>query len=87
MTITADGQVVVLLEVVGVSVDTHDPGVEILVEADDDGLVEEKRRVKHKRDVLIKVVLAKAARAVTSAGSIVLCDGEAFVSIARSCNR
>lgn len=49
---TADGQVVVLLEVVGVSVDTHDPGVEILVE-------------------IIKVVLAKAARAVTSAGSIV----------------
>ena len=34
---TADGQVVVLLEVVGVGVDTHDPRVEILVEADNDG--------------------------------------------------
>jgi hypothetical protein len=86
MTITADGQVVVLLEVVGVSVDAHDPGVEILVEADDDGQ-DRREGGEAQTNVLIEVVLAKAARAVASAGSIVLCDGKTFVSIARRRNR
>lgn len=37
MATAADGQVVVLLEVVRVSVNAHDPGVEILMETGDDG--------------------------------------------------
>ena len=69
--LTADGQVIVLLHVGLVGVNTLDPAVEELVEAAIIGHQRQSRR-GIRRYILVKVVLAPAARAVTSTSSVAL---------------